>query len=190
MKRMVTAETVAAAFADGQKRVEAPRAAAIVTPSAWSKARELNVLIDQSDAPSAGMADPGSSERSTDPSGVTVVRGKSVRLGKFSGAGLGREVGLTDLITSRDGAPMTAGIMSWGREDSFPWSLDYDEIDLVLEGTLHIRIGGRVVEGHVGDVIYIPKGSRIEFATPSRVKVFYVTYPADWSSAASVRPQK
>ena len=31
-----------------------------------------------------------------------------------------------------------------------------------------------------GDVLYIPKGSAIEFGTTSKVRFFYVTYPANW----------
>ena len=62
----------------------------------------------------------------------------------------------------------------------------------LVEGELHVVIDGRTVQARVGDVVYIPKGSRIAFGTPSRVKVFYVTYPADWASVASApaRPQK
>ena len=112
------------------------------------------------------------------------MRGSSVRLGRFAAAGPGREVRLADVVTGKDASPMTAGFMSWGRADSFPWKLDYDEIDYVLEGVLHIRLGERVVEGRAGDVLYIPKGSEIVFATPSRVRVFYVTYPADWAPPA------
>ena len=61
------------------------------------------------------------------------------------------------------------------------WPLDYDEMDYVLEGVLHIGIDGRVLEGKPGDVIYLPKGSKVVFGTPSRTKIFYVTYPADWA---------
>ena len=128
-----------------------------------------------------------------DPSGVVVVRGKTVQLGRFAPAGAGRNVGLLDLVTAADGSPMSAGIMTFGRADSFPWSLDYDEIDLVLEGVLTIEIAGRKIEGGVGDVLYIPKGSSIVFGTPNRTRVFYVTYPASWAAAAantSARPQK
>jgi ethanolamine utilization protein EutQ len=111
-----------------------------------------------------------------------------VQLGRFAGAGTDRNVGLLDVVTGRDGSPMTAGIMSWGRDDSFPWTLDYDEVDLVLDGVLQISIDGRVLEGRAGDVFYIPKGSRIVFGTPHRTRVFYVTYPADWSAPAPPRP--
>jgi ethanolamine utilization protein EutQ len=121
-----------------------------------------------------------------------VVRGESVKLTRFPGAGPDRNVNLADVVTGRDGSPMTAGFMSWGKEDSFPWTLDYDEVDLVLEGVLQITIDGRMLEGRAGDVFYIPKGSKILFGTPWRTKVFYVTYPADWAAAsnAPARPQK
>lgn len=207
--RLITADTVDTAFARGDRRIVARRGEAVVSPGAWTRAGELEVEIvleaasaaPETPSKSAGPAfaaapakppadDKGSADRTVDKSGLVLVRGHSVRLGKFTGAGPAFNIGLTDLITSRDGAPMTAGIMSWAREDSFPWSLDYDEVDLVLEGILQITIDGRTLEGRAGDVFYIPKGSSIRFGTPSRTRVFYVTYPADWSSPAPARPQK
>ncbi len=193
MKRVISADHILQAHADGQTRLEAPRGQTIVTPAAWSTASELGVAIDQ-DAqedpplPVARAPDPGTCERVVDASGVVLVRGGSIRLGRFDGAGPDRDIGLTDVITARDGSPMTAGVMSWHRKDSFPWSLDYDEVDLVLEGVLQIHIGGRVLEGRAGDVFHIPKGSSILFGTPSRTRVFYVTYPADWAAASAGMP--
>lgn len=195
MKRVITADTVAAEVAAGRTIVAAPRDRTVITPNAWSAARELGVTFDQAaaEAPAAvapaATTDPGSCERTVDPSGLIVVRGSSVRLGRFTGAGPDKDIGLTDLVTGRDGSPMTAGIMSWRRKDSFAWTLDYDEVDLVLEGVLRITIDGRELEGKAGDVFYIPKGSRIVFGTPSRTRVFYVTYPADWAAAASAPPR-
>ncbi len=185
MKRLITAQVVLDEYAAGRRRIEAPVKSTIVTPEAWSKGHELGVVIDQELRSSA-------CDRAVDASGVVLVKGASVRLGEFAQAGPGRKVGLADLITSADGSPMTAGIMSWGKDDSFPWTLDYDEVDLVLEGVLRISIEGRTVEGKVGDVIFIPKGSQVIFGTPSRTRVYYVTYPADWAAAgaAPVRPQK
>jgi ethanolamine utilization protein EutQ len=181
MKRVITAEIVAAEAAAGRFRIDAPRGQTIITPDAWSTAHQLGVKFDEGASGSSPAPDPGDAERTVDPSGLIVVRGRSVRLGRFTGAGPDRDIGLTDLITGRDGSPMTAGIMSWRREDSFAWTLDYDEVDLVLEGVLRIEIDGRALEGRAGDVFYIPKGSAIVFGTPSRVRVFYVTYPADWA---------
>ncbi len=92
------------------------------------------------------------------------------------------DVRLRDVITSADGMPMSAGVMSL-REGSFPWTLDYDEVEYVLEGELHITTGDQVAVGRPGDVIAVPKGSSITFGTPSWAKFLYVTYPADWSPA-------
>lgn len=194
MKRLITPEFVASEFAAGRKRIPAPRTQTIITPEAWTRAHELGVTFEQEDRPPAApkAESSPSAERVVDPSGLVLVRGDTVKLSRFPGAGPEKHVGLADVITARDGSPMTAGLMSWGREDSFPWSLDYDEVDLVLEGVLQITIEGRVLEGRAGDVFYIPKGSKIVFGTPWRTKVFYVTYPADWAAASSAppRPQK
>jgi ethanolamine utilization protein EutQ len=190
-KRVITPELVAAEAAAGRMKISAARGEAVITPGAWTKAHELGVLLDQSGAPvSEGPSAPGSSERSVDASGVVLVRGRSVMLGRFPGAGPDRNVGLHDLISGKDKSPMTAGIMSWSKADSFPWSLDYDEIDFVMEGTLALQIDGRTIEGRPGDVLYIPKGSKVVFGTPGRVRVFYVTYPADWSAAPLARPNR
>jgi ethanolamine utilization protein EutQ (cupin superfamily) len=194
MKRLITPEFVDAEFAAGRVKIPAPRTSTIVTPEAWTRGYELGVTFEQEPAPKPAATEVPSStsERVVDPSGLVLVRGDTVKLARFPGAGPDRNVGLADVITARDGSPMTAGLMSWSREDSFPWSLDYDEVDLVLEGVLQITIDGRTLEGRAGDVFYIPKGSKILFGTPWRTKVFYVTYPADWAAAAAApaRPQK
>ena len=111
--------------------------------------------------------------------GIKLVKGKDVHLGVFPGAGEDKQVGIADVITAADGAPIAAGFMAWSN-CFFPWTLDYDEIDLVLEGELHIRHNGQTYVGKAGDVLYIPKGSAIEFGTTSKVRFFYVTYPANW----------
>jgi len=111
--------------------------------------------------------------------GIKLVRGSDVHLGVFPGAGTDKQVGIADVITAADGAPIAAGFMAWS-QCFFPWTLDYDEIDLVLEGELHIRHNGQTYVGKSGDVLYIPKGSAIEFGTTTAVRFFYVTYPANW----------
>ncbi len=206
MKRVINQEVVAQEFAAGRRKIAAPAATTVITPGAWSKAQELGVVFEGRGGQRPTAAPPktpkprrttpvepraGSADRAVDRSGLVVVRGSSVRLGTFTGAGPDRNIGLLDLVTGADGSPMTAGIMAWGREDSFPWSLDYDEIDLVLEGVLHIQMDGRTVEARVGDVVYIPKGSHIVFGTPHRTRVFYVTHPANWAgSGGQTRPLK
>lgn len=112
---------------------------------------------------------------------LRVVQGAAVKLEGFNAnpAAEAARTRLKDVITSSHGAPMSAGYMSLER-GSFPWTLTYDEIDIVLEGELVITRGQEVVRGMAGDVIYIPRGSSIEFSTPTSVRFVYATYPADW----------
>lgn len=112
--------------------------------------------------------------------GVKVIDGGSVQFGRFDGAEPHR-VGLTDLITEQDGSSMAAGFMQW-ENAFFPWTLNYDEVDMVLEGELHVRHEGETMVAKAGDVMFIPKGSSIEFGTPSTVRFLYVAWPANWQS--------
>ena len=93
------------------------------------------------------------------------------------------DVRLRDVVGAEHGLPMAAGVMSL-REGSFPWTLDYDEVEYVIEGELHITTADQAVVGHPGDVIAVPKGFSITFGTPSWTRFLYVTYPADWGGAA------
>ncbi|XVB28279.1 ethanolamine utilization acetate kinase EutQ [Citrobacter koseri] len=112
--------------------------------------------------------------------GVKVIDGSSVKFGRFDGA-QPHCVGLTDLVTDKDGSSMAAGFMQWDNA-FFPWTLNYDEIDMVLEGELHVRHEGETMIAKAGDVMFIPKGSSIEFGTPSTVRFLYVAWPANWQS--------
>lgn len=86
-----------------------------------------------------------------------------------------------DLLTLEESPRLGAGLMVMERT-TFPWTLNYDEVDCVLEGRLDILIGGDRVSAGPGEAIFIPKGSSIEFSAPDRARFLYVTYPADWQS--------
>jgi ethanolamine utilization protein EutQ len=145
----------------------------IITPEAVDLARELGVRLVRESTPAPKT--PGALPP------LKVVRGAGVSLDSF-GANLatpGTNVRLKDVITSGDGAPMAAGYMALDKGE-FPWTLGYDEIDIVLEGELVITRGSEQVRGGPGDTLFIPKGSSITFGTPSHVRFVYVTFPADW----------
>lgn len=112
--------------------------------------------------------------------GIKVIDGGSVKFGRFDGAEP-HCIGLTDLVTEQDGSSMAAGFMQW-ENAFFPWTLNYDEVDMVLEGELHVRHEGETMIAKAGDVMFIPKGSSIEFGTPSTVRFLYVAWPANWQS--------
>lgn len=133
--------------------------------------KAIRELKDSDHAPSC--------ERQVSDSGVVLVRGGSVKFGRFDGAP-NQQIGLTDVIGSGDNSPIAAGFMQW-EKSSFPWTLNYDEIEVILEGELHITCGGKTSIGKAGDVMFVPKGSSIEFGTPSKVRFVYITYPANWA---------
>ena len=158
-----------------------------LTPSARDVVAERRLsVVTREDPPAAsGAAQVGGPRVRRGPSVVHVSDVDTMALDPFP-VDLHRpemDVRLRDVVTSADGMPMAAGVMSL-RAGSFGWTLDYDEVEYVLEGELHISAAGRVTVGRPGDVIAIPKGSSITFGTPSWARFLYVTYPADWAGPA------
>ena len=76
---------------------------------------------------------------------------------------------------------MGCGIMEMSKT-TFDWTLSYDEVDYVIEGTLSIIIDGDRVTANKGELILIPKGSKIKFSVDDYARFIYVTYPADWQN--------
>lgn len=124
------------------------------------------------------LAGGGEFEKEKDPSGVLRIRSGTVRCESFQGR---RDVRVKDVTTLDEAPRMAAGVMEV-EGTAFPWTLSYDEYDLVLSGTLEIEVGGRVYTGRPGDLFYIPKGSDIVFRSPDKARYVYVTYPADWQN--------
>jgi ethanolamine utilization protein EutQ len=180
-RRVVCADDVLRlARAGGTELVVAP--ADRVTPLARDEAVAHGVRIVVDEGAAVGRVGPGAPVPAHASSRLRHVPGvASVPLEPFPfpGPSPAMDVRLRDVVTSADGLPMAAGVMSL-REGSFPWTLDYDEVEYVLEGELHITCGQERVVGRPGDVIAVPKGSSITFGTPSWARFLYVTYPADW----------
>ena len=152
----------------------------IVTHEAWDVARALSVeLIRPSGAESNASAD-----RSpiSDLPPLKVVRGRGVSLDPFTEGKQtpGTNVRLKDVVVTQDRSPMGAGYMALDKGE-MAWTLNYDEMDIVLEGELVITRGAEQVRGAPGDVIYIPKGSSITFGTPSQTRFVYVVFPVNWN---------
>lgn len=92
----------------------------------------------------------------------------------------GDDVKLIDAFTLDQSKRLGCGLMEM-KETTFDWHLDYDEINYVIEGELHIIKNGHKVIAKQGEIIHTPAGSDIQFSAPKYAKFTYVTYPADWS---------
>ena len=206
-RTVISAEQVNQAAAAG--RLSVPEGA-LVTPLARDLAAELGVKLEPAARPAAASpavpaaASPAHAADSQDDELTqrirTLVAGEEgtaashvhpVKLCRaaeattepfpYPGPPPGQQVRTGDVVTSEDGSPMAAGYMTL-TEGTFPWTLSYDEIQIVLEGELHIGTPEGTKIAKQGDVMYVPKGSSITFGTPSWTRFVYVTFPADWES--------
>jgi len=108
------------------------------------------------------------------------IEGDKVVMEPFTEAPTGQKIGMTDVITEREGN-LGAGFMTFDHSE-LPWTLSYDEVDYVVEGEFTIKTNGKLYTMKPGDVFHIPKGTSVVFGSPSFCKVFYVVYPANWLS--------
>ena len=88
-----------------------------------------------------------------------------------------------DLLTLEESPRLGCGLMVM-EQTTFPWTLNYDELDYVISGRLDILINGQTVSAGPGEVIYIPKGSSIQFSVKDRARFLYFVYPANWQEQA------
>jgi ethanolamine utilization protein EutQ len=122
--------------------------------------------------------------REVGPGGVTSVKLQTVKVNESNRLDTGKktdQVYTKDVFTLEESKRLGCGIMEMTKT-TFDWTLNYDEIDYVIEGTLSIIIQGKTVTAHAGELILIPKGSSIQFSVPDHARFIYVTYPADWAN--------
>lgn len=93
----------------------------------------------------------------------------------------GDRVYTRDLFTLEQSPRLGVGIMEM-TDTTFPWTLNYDEMDYVVEGRLDILCNGRKASAGPGELIYIPKGSEIQFSVTGHARFLYFVYPADWQN--------
>ena len=86
-----------------------------------------------------------------------------------------------DLLTLEESPRLGLGLMTM-EDTTFPWHLEYDEVDYVIEGRLDIIVGDEVLSAGPGELLFIPKGSDIKFSVNGKARFIYVTYPADWAN--------
>ena len=186
-------------LAGDSKQVVVP-AGAVLTPSAYDLAKEMNLAIIRQSVGTEQTANrqetkpaPCASEvqeivrrvldKMTKPAcanpRLTHVKADGIALEPFDQAPPGQKIKLKDVITSRE-ANLGAGFMEFDRSE-LPWHLTYDEVDYVVEGIFTLQSGGTTYTCKAGDVLYIPKDTKVVFGSPTQARVFYVTYPANWA---------
>ena len=82
-------------------------------------------------------------------------------------------------FTSRQSPTIGGGIVEIEKCE-VPWTPNYDEIIIVLEGEMVVRHDGVDLRGQAGDMYLIRYGADIVYKTDTRAKFAWVLYPAQW----------
>lgn len=115
-----------------------------------------------------------------DPSGIRLVHGESVICERFDTGRASDKVGIKEILNIKECPNMATGFMTIDHSE-FDWTLRYDELDYIVEGSMDITINGKTYTGKQGDVFYIPKDTSITFGSRDSCKFFFSTYPANWA---------
>jgi len=114
-----------------------------------------------------------------DPSGLRLVRGESVTIGRFDTSVASDKVGIIEVLNKRECPNLATGFMDI-EKSSFDWTLGYDELDYIIEGDMEITVDGKTYKGHAGDIFFIPMNTSITFSSPNYCKFFFTAYPSNW----------
>ena len=127
----------------------------------------LNGLLDSS------SDKPYTSE--VDCSGLKVIRGKSVKMDVLDTGNPNDKVFYKEIINADDGCSMNAGYITI-EACTFEWETTCEELYYVVEGTLTVTVNGKVYTAHPGDSVFFPKGAKLSFGSPDKMKAFYATH--------------
>ncbi|HCM89691.1 MULTISPECIES: cupin domain-containing protein [Vagococcus] len=122
--------------------------------------------------------------KTVDPSGVLSVKLPLLEVDendRLDTGVAGDVVYCKDLVTLEESPRLGCGLMVM-KDTTFDWTLEYDEVDYIIEGTLTVIVDGRRISAGPGEIIFVPKSSSIQFSVEGDARFVYVTYPADWAS--------
>ncbi len=80
------------------------------------------------------------------------------------------QVIMAEAIGAAEQVKMSGGYMQW-EKSSFSRTVECVEICVVIEGKLHLTVGGETLVGKPGDMIYLPKGAQVLYSAPDKVKL-------------------
>ena len=125
-----------------------------------------------------GMFDPASDQpyaAERDACGLKVVRGGSVKFEVLDTGNPADKVFYQEIINADDGCSMNAGFITI-EDCNFDWECACQELYHIVEGTLTVGVNGKVYAARPGDSVFFPKGAKVQFGSPDKMKAFYATY--------------
>ena len=130
----------------------------------------------------------GSLDRVVDPgTGFMLIKSANTPLEPFNDGTNDRPgISIKEFTNPQESPNITSGFMEFDNT-SLDWTLTYDEMDYVIEGTLEFIVNGQKYTGQAGDSFFIPANTHVTFTTPNKAKFFFVTYPANWAETCGLK---
>lgn len=110
-----------------------------------------------------------------DSCGLKIVRGNSVKYEVLDTGNSTDKVFYQEIINAEDGCSMNAGFITI-EGCNFDWDVACEELYHVVEGTLIVKVNGKSYTAKPGDSVFFPKGAKVSFGSPDKMKAFYATY--------------
>lgn len=87
------------------------------------------------------------------------------------------------LVNAGNSATIGAGIGVF-EDCAVEWTVTYDEVLFIHEGSFRLRAGDVVYHAGPGDTLWIPAGTALVYEADAPVTFFYAVYPATKSPSA------
>ena len=86
------------------------------------------------------------------------------------------------LCGEADGSELGAGLVRLTNAN-IPWTVKYDEVVLVLEGTFTVQTEDGSLTADAMDAIWLPAGTSLTYQA-EKALLFYAIHPSNWASKA------
>lgn len=104
------------------------------------------------------------------PGGVCVIEGQRLMKQGESHIPVDEQVFMADALGECAGAELAAGYMEWANA-SFNRTVECAEVAVVVSGELQLTMSGKTVNAKAGDMVYLPEGVDVTYATTSSVRL-------------------
>lgn len=101
--------------------------------------------------------------------GVSLIDGDGL-LDACQGPDMPGKVRISDAVRCHQDSHLTATYMTW-EKGAFARVAESPEINIVVEGEVAVKSDGAELKAKAGDILYLTKGARVEYDTPTTVKL-------------------
>ncbi|MBG0774863.1 MAG: DUF861 domain-containing protein [Desulfovibrionaceae bacterium] len=77
---------------------------------------------------------------------------------------------MAEALGGPDETRLSGGYMQWEKA-SFSRTVECAEVCVVVDGKLHLTVGGETLIGSPGDMIYLPEGAHVLYSAPDKVRL-------------------